>query len=125
MENLDLLVLRDLRDWRRAGLRALLVTVVRSWGSSPLPVGSILALSESGRMTGSVSGGCLEGDLREHANAVRDTGVPKVVSYDLRGPDDLLWGLGVGCEGSMNILRIRCAYVVGHDPVAPLRYAAA
>ena len=43
MENLDLLVLRELRDWRRAGQRALLATVVRTWGSSPRPVGSILA----------------------------------------------------------------------------------
>lgn len=48
MENLDVMVLRTLRDWRVAGKHALLATVVRTWGSSPRPVGSIMALCEDG-----------------------------------------------------------------------------
>ena len=63
MENLDVMVLRTLRDWRTAGKRALLATVVRTWGSSPRPVGSIMALCEDGAVVGSVSGGCIEDDL--------------------------------------------------------------
>lgn len=63
MENLDVMVLRTLRDWRQAGKRALLATVVRTWGSSPRPVGSIMALCEDGAVVGSVSGGCIEDDL--------------------------------------------------------------
>jgi len=63
MENLDVMVLRTLRDWRQAGQRALLATVVRTWGSSPRPVGSIMALREDGTVVGSVSGGCIEDDL--------------------------------------------------------------
>ena len=63
MENLDAMVLRTLRDWRRAGRRALLATVVRTWGSSPRPVGSIMAMAEDGAVVGSVSGGCIEDDL--------------------------------------------------------------
>ena len=63
MENLDVMVLRTLRDWRQAGRRALLTTVVRTWGSSPRPVGSIMALAEDGAVVGSVSGGCIEDDL--------------------------------------------------------------
>ena len=63
MENLDVMVLRTLRDWRLAGQRALLATVVRTWGSSPRPVGSIMALREDGTVVGSVSGGCIEDDL--------------------------------------------------------------
>lgn len=63
MENLDVMVLRSLRDWRLAGRRALLATVVRTWGSSPRPVGSIMALCEDGTVVGSVSGGCIEDDL--------------------------------------------------------------
>ncbi|WP_010106814.1 XdhC family protein, partial [Verminephrobacter aporrectodeae] len=59
MENLDLMVLRALHAWRVAGRRALLATVVRTWGSSPRPVGSILALCEDGALVGSVSGGCI------------------------------------------------------------------
>ena len=57
------MVLRTLRDWRNAGKRALLATVVRTWGSSPRPIGSIMALCEDGSVVGSVSGGCIEDDL--------------------------------------------------------------
>ena len=63
MENLDVMVLRTLRDWRRAGKLALLATVVRTWGSSPRSIGSIMALAEDGAVVGSVSGGCIEDDL--------------------------------------------------------------
>src|SRR5512138_1674749 len=63
MENLDVMVLRTLRDWRAAGKRALLATVVRTWGSSPRPIGSIMALADDGAVVGSVSGGCIEDDL--------------------------------------------------------------
>ncbi len=57
MENLDVMVLRTLHGWRAAGRHALLATVVRTWGSSPRPVGSIMALCEDGAVVGSVSGG--------------------------------------------------------------------
>jgi xanthine dehydrogenase accessory factor len=63
MDNLDLLVLKTLRDWRRAGRRTVLFTVVRTWGSSPRPVGALMALSDQGAVVGSVSGGCIEDDL--------------------------------------------------------------
>ncbi|MBT9465308.1 XdhC family protein [Hydrogenophaga sp.] len=63
MENLDVTVLRTLHGWRARGQRALLATVVRTWGSSPRPVGSIMALCETGAVVGSVSGGCIEDDL--------------------------------------------------------------
>jgi xanthine dehydrogenase accessory factor len=63
MENLDVMVLRTLRDWRAAGRHGLLATVVRTWGSSPRPIGSIMALRDDGSVVGSVSGGCVEDDL--------------------------------------------------------------
>jgi xanthine dehydrogenase accessory factor len=63
MENIDVMVLRSLRNWRQEGKRALLATVVRTWGSSPRPIGSIMALCETGAVVGSVSGGCIEDDL--------------------------------------------------------------
>ena len=116
MENLDLLVLRDLRDWRRAGLRALLVTVVRSWGSSPRPVGSILALAETGRMTGSVSGGCIEDDLVDRyrrlwqaqaADAARPALLPEFVKYGVTADEAHRFGLP--CGGTLELL-------VEHDP---------
>ena len=116
MENLDLLVLRDLRDWRRAGQRALLVTVVRSWGSSPRPVGSILALSETGRITGSVSGGCIEDDLVDRyrrlwqaqaADAERPPRAPEFVKYGVTADEAHRFGLP--CGGTLELL-------VEHDP---------
>ena len=73
MENLDVTVLRTLRDWRMAGRRAMLATVVRTWGSSPRPVGSIMALADDGAMVGSVSGGCIEDDL-----IARDSGAGSI-----------------------------------------------
>ena len=116
MENLDLLVLRDLRDWRRAGLRALLVTVVRSWGSSPRPVGSILAVSETGRITGSVSGGCIEDDLVDRyrrlwqaqaVDAALPARPPELVKYGVTADEAHRFGLP--CGGTLELL-------VEHDP---------
>jgi xanthine dehydrogenase accessory factor len=111
MENLDLLVLRDLRDWRRAGQRALLVTVVRTWGSAPRPVGSILALAGNGRITGSVSGGCIEDDLahryRQLWRAGAAPGVPAFVTYGVSADEAHRFGLP--CGGTLELL-------VEHDP---------
>ncbi len=116
MENLDLVVLRDLRDWRRAGQRALLVTVVRAWGSSPRPIGSILALSEAGRLTGSVSGGCIEDDLvdryqqawRAQAAAGRAAPMaPVLLTYGVSADEAHRFGLP--CGGTLELL-------VEHDP---------
>ena len=77
MENLDVMVLRSLRDWRLAGKRALLATVVRTWGSSPRPIGSIMALCEDGAVVGSVSGGCIEDDLIYRYTGVGGAGVSR------------------------------------------------
>ena len=63
MENMDVMVLRSLRDWRLKGQKAFLATVTRTWGSSPRPIGSIMAMCETGAVVGSVSGGCIEDDL--------------------------------------------------------------
>lgn len=63
MENMDVMVLRSLRDWRVKEQRAFLATVTRTWGSSPRPIGSIMAMCETGEVVGSVSGGCIEDDL--------------------------------------------------------------
>lgn len=103
---------------RSAGRSLVLGVVLETAGSTYRKPGALMLIASDGDYAGLLSGGCLEGDLREHAAAVRETGVPKVVSYDLRGPDDLLWGLGVGCEGAMNILLIRVAEANGWQPIA-------
>ena len=63
MESLDLRVLEDVLAWRRTGHAVTLVTVVETWGSAPRPPGALLAVRDDGRVSGSVSGGCIEDDL--------------------------------------------------------------
>jgi xanthine dehydrogenase accessory factor len=119
MENLDVLVLRTLRDWRRAGKRALLATVVRTWGSSPRPVGSIMALCEDGSVVGSVSGGCIEDDLifrftqaynsKDSAQKM-PSGPPTLVKYGVTADEAHRFGLP--CGGTLELL-------LEYDPDAP------
>lgn len=108
MENLDVMVLRTLRDWRLAGRRALLTTVVRTWGSSPRPVGSIMALAEDGAVIGSVSGGCIEDDLIARysraygAPGVMPSGAPALVKYGITADEAHRFGLP--CGGTLELL---------------------
>ncbi len=109
MENLDVMVLRTLRDWRLAGRRAMLTTVVRTWGSSPRPVGSIMALAEDGAVVGSVSGGCIEDDLiarysRAHGakEQMPEKGAPALVKYGITADEAHRFGLP--CGGTLELL---------------------
>ncbi len=111
MENLDVMVLRTLRDWRSAGKRALLATVVRTWGSSPRPIGSIMALAEDGTVVGSVSGGCIEDDLiYRHTQAYSGkepgheipSGPPSFVKYGVTADEAHRFGLP--CGGTLELL---------------------
>lgn len=111
MENLDVMVLRTLRDWRAAGKRAMLATVVRTWGSSPRPVGSIMALAEDGSVVGSVSGGCIEDDLiYRHTRAYSGkepghqipSGPPGFVKYGVTADEAHRFGLP--CGGTLELL---------------------
>ena len=70
MESLDLRVLNDVVAWRRHGYKVVLVTVVETWGSAPRPPGALLAVRDDGRVSGSVSGGCIEDDLIARTKAV-------------------------------------------------------
>ena len=63
MDSVDLNVLRSVLQWRRAGQRVMLYSVVQTWGSAPRPPGAMLALRGDGVVIGSVSGGCIEDDL--------------------------------------------------------------
>lgn len=93
--------------YRRAAadhLRAALATVVRVEGSSYRQPGARMLITETGATTGMVSGGCLEGDVRERAAAVMRTGQPACVAYDATADNDILWGLGSGCHGVVHVL---------------------
>jgi len=104
MENLDIVVLRTLKAWRDAGQRAMLTTVIRTWGSSPRPVGSIMALCETGAVVGSVSGGCIEDDLiaqYSKANAITDS-APVRLKYGISADEAHRFGLP--CGGTLELL---------------------
>jgi xanthine dehydrogenase accessory factor len=96
-------MLSRLAELAAAGRRAALATVVEIVGSAYRRPGAKLLLEDSGGTLGSVSGGCLEADVREVAKAVLETGTPSLRHYDTSG-DDAIWGLGLGCNGLVEIL---------------------
>jgi XdhC and CoxI family len=84
-----------------------------------------MAMTAGREFAGLLSGGCLEGDLGEHARSVITSGTARVVTYDTRGPDDLVWGLGLGCEGAMRIFLLRVGPEQGYEPLEHLARALA
>ena len=107
MESIDLLVLRTAHAWRQAGHPVLLATVARTWGSSPRPVGSMMALRNDGRVVGSVSGGCIEDDLvQRYTTAYGGPGLPQ------RAPEVIRYGVsadeahrfGLPCGGTLELI---------------------
>lgn len=108
MENLNITVLRALRDWRQEGRHAVLATVVHTWGSSPRPIGSIMAMREDGVIVGSVSGGCIEDDLivRYTQPGARDalprSGPPRFIKYGVTADEAHQFGLP--CGGTLEVV---------------------
>ncbi|SAH99815.1 xanthine dehydrogenase accessory protein XdhC [Bordetella ansorpii] len=107
MDTIDTLVLRALRDWRMAGRRAVLATVVRTWGSSPRPVGAMMALCEDGGVVGSVSGGCIEDDLidrytQAYGRGAIPGGPPELLRYGVSADEAHRFGLP--CGGTLELL---------------------
>ncbi|MDP9201517.1 MAG: XdhC family protein [Gemmatimonadota bacterium] len=94
------------------GDSVVLATVVRVTGSSYGGVGARMLVRTDGSTVGLVSGGCLESDLAEHARRVYATGCAEVVRYDTRDDDDAPWGLGLGCNGLIDVLL---------EPLPPMR----
>ncbi|SFL66863.1 XdhC family protein [Rugamonas rubra] len=97
MDSIDLEVLKTSAGWIAAGHRCELVTVIKTWGSSPRPIGATLAICDDGRVVGSVSGGCIEDDLIER---VRVHGIvrsaPEIVSYGISADEAHRFGLPCG-----------------------------
>ena len=87
--------------WRAAGRQVALATVIETWGSAPRPAGSQLAIDRDGRMAGSVSGGCIEGDIVRHALEVMAGSTPRVLDYGVT--DDQAWEVGLPCGGSIRV----------------------
>jgi xanthine/CO dehydrogenase XdhC/CoxF family maturation factor len=105
---------------RAAGKAVALGLLIETVGSTYRKPGALMLIASNGDFAGLLSGGCLEGDLGQYALSVIDSGVPRVVKYDMRGGDDLIWGLGLGCEGAMHILLMRVGADNGWQPLAHL-----
>ena len=97
MDSIDLEVLKSCSDWIAAGKRCELVTVIKTWGSSPRPEGATLGICDDGHVVGSVSGGCIEDDLIDR---VRKEGItrtkPEVVTYGITADEAHRFGLPCG-----------------------------
>jgi xanthine/CO dehydrogenase XdhC/CoxF family maturation factor len=94
-------ILPDIEAWRQQGEQIAVATVVATRRSAPRPVGSSLAVSASGKLCGSVSGGCVETDVYEAAREVLETGEPKLLSYGIT--DDEAWSVGLPCGGEIDV----------------------
>ena len=94
-------ILPDIERWQNAGEKVVVATVVATRRSAPRPVGTSMAVSETGEMCGSVSGGCVESDVFENAQEVLETGEPRLVSYGIS--DDEAWSVGLPCGGEIDV----------------------
>jgi xanthine dehydrogenase accessory factor len=94
-------VLERAEQWRAEGEDVALATVIGSRRSAPRPLGSKLAITASGRLFGSVSGGCVEADVAERAKPVLEGEPPHVVSYGIA--DEQAWTVGLPCGGEIDV----------------------
>ena len=94
-------VLTRAGDWKRKGRDVALATVVQTWGSSPRPVGSMLAVDNDCRMVGSVSGGCVEGAVVQEALEIMRGAEPKMLEFGVS--NEQAWDVGLACGGSIRI----------------------
>ena len=96
-------VLQTLARLAEQGRGAALATVIRIRGSAYRRPGAKMLIAHDGVMSGSVSGGCLEADVREVALAVIRSGAPRLLHYETGGDDQTPFGLGLGCNGAVDI----------------------
>jgi xanthine dehydrogenase accessory factor len=97
-------IIRSYHSHKSKGRRCALATVVQVEGSSYRRPGARMLISEDGRLTGAISGGCLEGDAMRKALHVINEQVPALVTYDTMDDDDATLGIGLGCNGIIKIL---------------------
>lgn len=95
-------VLLEAQRWRESGRSVALATVVETWGSAPRPIGSHLVVDGDGLFLGSVSGGCVEGDVVAEAIEVIASGTPRLLDFGVA--DDLAWKAGLSCGGRIKVL---------------------
>jgi len=93
--------------WCHEGRKVALATVVKTWGSSPLPIGSQLVVDHTCEFEGSVSGGCIEGAVIEEALKVIEDGTPRLLKFGVT--NERAWEVGLSCGGEMEVYVERIA----------------
>lgn len=105
---------------RRAGAPLVLATVYETSGSTYSKAGARMLVDGEGRFRGMLSGGCLEGDLAMRARVAIESGEAQFAEYDLTDDNDELWGMGVGCEGTIRVLLQPLSAASGYEPATTL-----
>jgi len=94
-------ILGVVETWLAAGERVALATVTETWGSSPRPAGSRMAVTVSGRIAGSVSGGCIESAVAEAALTALDKSKPALLEFGVT--NEMAWEVGLACGGRVKV----------------------
>jgi xanthine/CO dehydrogenase XdhC/CoxF family maturation factor len=87
--------------WQSEGRKLAIATVVQTWGSAPQPTGSQLVIDDEGNFLGSVSGGCVEGEVITQAIDIIESGKPKLLEFGVA--DETAWRVGLACGGRIRI----------------------
>ncbi|MFQ5636001.1 MAG: XdhC family protein [Gammaproteobacteria bacterium] len=110
--------------WRRDRTPIVMVTVIRTEGSTYSKAGHRILIAGNGDYQGLVSGGCLEGDLAEHAREVIAGDTAQTILYDLRDEADELWGMGIGCNGIIEVMLQPLRDESAYEPFATIAHCA-
>ncbi|MFM9939681.1 MAG: XdhC family protein [Hyphomicrobiaceae bacterium] len=94
-------VLKAARDWMARDGKVAVATVVDTWGSAPVPIGGQMAIAADGRFQGSVSGGCIEGEVIVEAEDILGTGKAKTLTFGVA--DETAWRAGLPCGGTVKV----------------------
>src|SRR4051794_22159787 len=110
-------LLPDIERWREAGKQVAVATVIQAYGSAPRRPGAKMAINEDGEFVGSVSGGCVENDVVEHAKQVLEEDYPRLVPYGIS--DEMAFNVGLACGGQIEVfIQPYLAEVPTEEPVA-------
>jgi xanthine/CO dehydrogenase XdhC/CoxF family maturation factor len=94
-------ILATAESWAKAGRSVAIATVIETWGSAPRPVGSHLVIDGNGNFLGSVSGGCVEGEVVSEAGEVIADGKPRTLTFGVA--DETAWRVGLSCGGRISV----------------------
>jgi xanthine dehydrogenase accessory factor len=94
-------ILSTAAGWAAAGEKVAIATVTETWGSSPRPAGSRMAVTASGRIAGSVSGGCIEGAVAQAAQDVMAAKKPRLLDFGVT--NEMAWEVGLACGGKVKV----------------------